>query len=245
MAALGLPWRAWAFSSCSEWGLFSSCGVRTCGGFSCCRAWASLVVMQELFFFFFFSSLACGMGEGNGIPLQYSCLKNPIDVGAFRAAVHGVAKSQTQLSDFTFTFHFHALEKEMATHSSVLAWRILGTGEPSGLPSMGLHRVGHNWSDLVAAAAGIWDPSGPGIKLMSPALAGGFSTSGPLGSPAVLYLNIDLRGHDMTEQLKWTELNWRGHGHSPSLADIVCSLHSSRIHSSTQLWKAASPPRLS
>ena len=57
--------------------------------------------------------------------------------------LHGVTKSQTQLSDFTFTFHFHALEKEMATHSSVLAWRIPGTGEPGGLPSMGSHRVGH------------------------------------------------------------------------------------------------------
>ena len=70
-----------------------------------------------------------------------------------RAAVHGVTQSQTQLSDFTSTFHFHALEKEMATHSSVLAWRIPGTGEPSGLPSVGLHRVRHNWSDLAAAAA--------------------------------------------------------------------------------------------
>ena len=64
--------------------------------------------------------------------------------GAWKAAVHRVAKSWIQLSDFTFTFHFHALEKEMATHSSVLAWRIPGTGEPDGLPSMGLHRVGHN-----------------------------------------------------------------------------------------------------
>ena len=69
------------------------------------------------------------------------------------AAVHGVRKNRTRLSDFTFTFHFHALEKEMATHSSVLAWRIPGTGEPGGLPSMGSHRVGHNWSDLAAAAA--------------------------------------------------------------------------------------------
>jgi len=68
------------------------------------------------------------------------------------AAVHGVTKSWTWLSDFTFTFHFHALEKEMATHSSVLAWRIPGTGEPGGLPSMGVHRVGHDWSDLAAAA---------------------------------------------------------------------------------------------
>ena len=69
------------------------------------------------------------------------------------AAVHGVAKSQTLLSDFTFAFHFHALEKEMATHSSVLAWRIPGTGEPSGLPSMRSHRVGHDWSNLAAVAA--------------------------------------------------------------------------------------------
>ena len=84
------------------------------------------------------------LGEGNGNPLQYSCLENPMHGGAWWAAVHGVAKSWTQLSDFTFTFHFHALEKEIATHSSVLAWRIPGTGEPSGLPSMGLHRVRHD-----------------------------------------------------------------------------------------------------
>ena len=76
-----------------------------------------------------------------------------MDEGAWWATVHGVAKSRTQLSDFTFTFHFHALEKEMATHSSVLAWRIPGMEEPGGLPSMGSHRVGHNWSDLAAAAA--------------------------------------------------------------------------------------------
>ena len=71
--------------------------------------------------------------------LQYSCLENPMDGGAWWAAVHGVAKSRTWLSNFTFTFHFHELEKEMATHSSVLAWRIPGTEEPSGLPSMGSH----------------------------------------------------------------------------------------------------------
>ena len=76
-----------------------------------------------------------------------------MDGGVWLAAVHGVAKSWTRLSDFTFTYHFHALEKEMATHSSVLAWRIPGTGEPGGLPSMGLHRVGHNWNDLAAVAA--------------------------------------------------------------------------------------------
>ena len=71
--------------------------------------------------------------------------------GIAKAAVHGVAKSQTRLSDFTFTFHFHALEKAMATHSSALAWRIPGTGEPGGLPSMGSHRVGHDWSNLAVA----------------------------------------------------------------------------------------------
>ena len=93
-------------------------------------------------------------GEGNGTPLQYSCLENPMDGGAWWAAVHGVAKSWRRLSDFTFTFtfHFHALEKEMATHSSVLAWRVPGTGKPGGLPSMGSHRVGHDWRDLAAAA---------------------------------------------------------------------------------------------
>ena len=90
-------------------------------------------------------------GEGNGTPLQYSCLENPMDGGAWWTPVHGVAKSRTQLSDFPFTFHFHALEKEMATHSSVLAWRIPGTEEPGGLPSMGLHRVRHDWSNLAAA----------------------------------------------------------------------------------------------
>ena len=84
------------------------------------------------------------LGEGNGTQLQYSCLKNPMDGGAWWAAVHGVSRSWTRLSNFTLTFHFHALEKEMATHSSVLAWRIPGTGEPGGLPSMGSHRVGHH-----------------------------------------------------------------------------------------------------
>ena len=91
--------------------------------------------------------------KGNGTPLQYSCLENSMDGGAWWAAVYGVAKSRTRLSNFTFTVHFHALEKEMATHSSVPAWRIPGTGEPGGLPSLGPHRVGHNWSDLAAAAS--------------------------------------------------------------------------------------------
>ena len=78
------------------------------------------------------------LGEGNGTPLQHSCLENPMDGGAWWAAVHGVAKTRIRLSDFTFTFHFHALEKEMAIHSSVLAWRIPGTGEPHGLPVYGV-----------------------------------------------------------------------------------------------------------
>jgi len=84
---------------------------------------------------------------------SHSCLENPMDGRAWWAAVHGVTKSRTWLNDFTFTFHFHALEKEMATHSSVLAWRIPETGEPGGLPSLGSHRVGHDWSDFAAAAA--------------------------------------------------------------------------------------------
>ena len=86
--------------------------------------------------------------KGNGIPFQYSCLENPWteEPGRLQGSgrLKGVAKSWTQLSDFTFTFYFHALEKEMATYSSVLAWRIPGTGEPGGLPSMGSHRVGHD-----------------------------------------------------------------------------------------------------
>ena len=87
-------------------------------------------------------------GEGNGTPLQYSCLGNPMDRGAWWAAVYGVAKSRTRLSDFPFTFHFHALEKEVATHSSVLAWRISGTGEPGELPSMGSHGVAQSQTRL-------------------------------------------------------------------------------------------------
>ena len=84
------------------------------------------------------------LGEGDGTPLQYSCLENSMDGGAWQAAVHGITESQTRLSDFTFTFHFHELEKEMATHSSGLAWRIPGAAEPGGLPSMGSDRVGHD-----------------------------------------------------------------------------------------------------
>ena len=83
-------------------------------------------------------------GEGNGNPFKCSCLENPMYRGAWQATVHRAAKSRTRLSDFTLTFHFHALEKEMATHSSVLAWRITGMTEPGGLPSVGSHRVGHD-----------------------------------------------------------------------------------------------------
>ena len=106
----------------------------------------------EYFSMLIWANYITGIGEGNGTPLQYSCLENHTDGGAWSAAVHGIARSRTRLSDFTFTFHFHALEKEMATHSSVLAWSIPGMGEPGGLPSLGSHRVGHDWSDLAAAA---------------------------------------------------------------------------------------------
>ena len=89
-----------------------------------------------------------------GTPLQYSSLENPMGRGACWATVQGVVEGCTQLSDFTFTFHFHALEKEMATHSSILAWRIPWMGEPGGLPSTGSHRVRHHWSDLVVVV--VW-----------------------------------------------------------------------------------------
>ena len=111
------------------------------------------IILFMIYFILVLLSAVSIIGEGNGTPLQFSCLENPMDGGAWWAAVHGVAKSPTRLSDFTFTFYFHALEKEMATHSSILAWRIPGMGEPGGLPSMGSHRVGHEWSDLAAAAA--------------------------------------------------------------------------------------------
>ena len=83
-------------------------------------------------------------GEGDGRPLQYSCLENPTDGGAWWATVHGVMKSQTRLSNFTFTFHFHALEKEMVTHSSILAWKIPWMEKPGRLQSMGSQRVRHD-----------------------------------------------------------------------------------------------------
>ena len=102
--------------------------------------------------------LATVTEKAKGTPLQYSCMENPMDRGAWWAAVHGVAKSRTRLSNFTFTFPFHALEKEMTTHSSVLAWRIPGTVERCRLPSMGSHRVRHDWSDWAAAAAATVKP---------------------------------------------------------------------------------------
>ena len=108
----------------------------------------------SLFYYFYIWTLTqIKPREGDDTPLQYSCLENPMDGRAWWAAVHGVSKSPTWLSDFTFTFHFHALEKEMAMLSSVLAWRIPGTAEPGGLPSMGSRRVRHDWPDLAAAAA--------------------------------------------------------------------------------------------
>ena len=99
--------------------------------------WIGILLLIEVTYTF--------IGEGSGPPLQYSCLENPMDGGAWWAAVHGVAKSRTWLSDFTFTFHFHALEKEMAPHSSTLAWKIPWTEEPGRVQSMGLLRVGHDW----------------------------------------------------------------------------------------------------
>ena len=116
-----------------------------------CGFWGTTIVISMTTAPFYISHAS--FGEGNSTPLQYSCLENPMDGGAWRAAVHGVSRSQTRLSDFTFTFPFRVLEKEMATHSNVLAWRIPGAGEPGGLLSMGSHRVGHDWSDLAAAAA--------------------------------------------------------------------------------------------
>ena len=96
---------------------------------------------RSWFFFDYLYVCVVANGEGNGTPLQYSCLENPMDGGAWQAADHGVSKSWTRLSDFTFTFPFHALEKEMATHSSILAWKSPWTEEPGGLQSRGSHTV--------------------------------------------------------------------------------------------------------
>ena len=106
--------------------------------------WRAFCVSTEVSPHCFLTDRQTEMGEGNGTPFQYFCLENPMEGGAWWAAVHGVSKSQTRLNNFTFTFHFHALEKVMAAHSSVLAWRIPGMVEPGGLLSMRLHRVGHD-----------------------------------------------------------------------------------------------------
>ena len=137
---------------------FSSEAAMTFPSYITCEhsesAWSffHMAVIQILEITFFPSLTPC-LGEGSGTLLQYSCLENPMDGGAWWAAVHRVTKSRTWLSNFTLTFHFHALKKEMATPSSVLAWRIPWTEEPGELPSLGSHRVGHDWSDLAAAAA--------------------------------------------------------------------------------------------
>ena len=127
-------------------------------------------------------------GEGNGTPLQYSCLENPMDQGAWWAAVHGVTKSRTRLSDFTFTFHLHALEKEMATHSSVLAWRIPGMGEPGGLRSMVSHRVRHDWSDLAAAAVGDYHSASPPVQ--SPCIPTFLADGHPVSTKIFLKMEV-------------------------------------------------------
>ena len=153
MSTVGLLWchflDAW-------WGVVQdACVISTGERMEALYCLVGIKSLAHKFFsvFFFFAWVDQIFGGGNGNPLQYSCLENPMDGGAWWAAVHGVARSWTRLSDFTLTFHFHALEKEMATYSSVLAWRIPWRGEPGGLPSMGSHRVGHDWSDLAAAAA--------------------------------------------------------------------------------------------
>ena len=130
----------------------------------------------------FWSLIFFSIREGNGNPLQYSCLENPMDRGAWWAAVHGVVKSQARLNDFIFTFYFHALEKEMATHSSVLAWRIPGTEEPGRRPSMGSRRVGHYWSDLAAAAKVMFEPLLPSMLVKSNPSWGKSMCQGPKAS---------------------------------------------------------------
>ena len=134
LQARTLEWVAISFSS--AWNKSTMLPCRKLSARLSLILWIMHTYLQQLFLQRFI--------ELNGNPLQYSCLENPMDRGAWWAAVHGVAKSRRQLSNFSFTFPFHALEKEMATHSSVLAWRIPGMGEPSGLPSMGSHRVGHD-----------------------------------------------------------------------------------------------------
>ena len=140
-------------------------------------------------------------GEGNGTPLQSSRLENPRDGAAWWAAVHGVAKSRTRLSDFTFSFHVHALEKEMAAHSSVPAWRIPGMAEPGGLRSMGPHRVGHDCSDSAAAAAAA-DPLGSSMVPSSGRISGREScAAGPGCSPRRLWGHFVVLGDERMEEM--------------------------------------------
>ena len=124
----------------SDWGLLRCRGILT--------KWATREAknLTPAAYFLHLETPSLPIREGNGPPLQCSCLENPMGGGAWWAAVHGIAKSWAQPNDFTFSFHFHALEKAMATHSSVLAWRIPGTGEPGGLQSMGSLRVRHDWA---------------------------------------------------------------------------------------------------
>ena len=141
---------------------------------------------------------------GKAIAPQYSRLENPMDGGACWAVVLGVAKCRTRLSFFPFTFHFHALEKEMAAHSSVLAWRIPGTGEPGGLLSMGSHRVGHDWSDLAAAAAAARERGFPdGSIVKNPSTNAG--DVGYLGREDPLEKEITHHSSILTEEVPWTE----------------------------------------
>ena len=155
------------------------------------------------------------IGEGNGTPHQYSCLENPMDGGAWWATVHGVAEGQTRPSDFTFTFHFHALEKEMATHSSVLAWRIPGTGEPGGLPSMGSHRVGHDWRDLAAAAATLYIEWINNKVLL-------YSTGNYIQHPGI--------NHDRKEHEKKCVYNWIPLLYNRNYHNIVSQLYFNKIN---------------
>ena len=137
----------------------------------------------------FHFSLSC-IGEGNGSPLQCFCLENPRARGAWWTAVHGVVKTRTQLKNFTITFHFHALEKAIAAHSSVLAWRIPGTGEPGGLLSMGSHRVRHDWRDLAAAAAAcVWHQCSYNLLLCE---GGWLPVSSVSSFPTIAYLCLSL-----------------------------------------------------
>ena len=142
-----------------------------------------------------------GTREGNGTPLQYSCLENPMDGGAWWAVVPGVARSQTRLSDFTFTFHFHALEKEMTTHSSVLAWRIPGTVEPGGLPSTGSHRVGHDWSDLVVVVCQTQNQPSVNVSLKNRPT---HSSPAPSLQMLLLYFYFALKVKFLAYPLSWS-----------------------------------------